>query len=304
MIPKISVAIITYNQEHLIGRALDSVLKQKEYIYEIIISDDCSTDNNWQVIMDYYYRYSDLIKPFRQEINLGINRNQEFIWTKPCGNIVIQLSGDDELCEGVLKAAIDKVNAENIDVLNDNFVIYTDYETILPDGSRKRISNYLIEKNYNPISLKIRNLICNRTTLVSISVYKKFHLSRPDLGIFSDGLIDIQTQIYANKNYYIPIIGSIYYAGIGVSANYDRQDYYTTRIEANNEMEKTLNLDGKDKNYIKYLNHYLMFCMNPSMGRFFKTWKYHLKSIYIKEELNLLRLFRRLISMLIRFIKN
>ena len=67
MHPRHSVIIITYNQEHLIKRALDSVVCQKDYLYEIIISDDCSTDYTWKVVLEYQRKYPSLLKPYRNK---------------------------------------------------------------------------------------------------------------------------------------------------------------------------------------------------------------------------------------------
>ena len=58
MYPRISVVIITYKQQDLISRAIDSVLCQKEYgLKEIVISDDCSPDNTWSVLNNYSNKY-------------------------------------------------------------------------------------------------------------------------------------------------------------------------------------------------------------------------------------------------------
>lgn len=69
----ISVVIPTYNRERLIKNAIDSVLKQegqgKDYeIYEIIISDDGSTDKTEDVIKEIKDKR---IKFYRSERNLG-----------------------------------------------------------------------------------------------------------------------------------------------------------------------------------------------------------------------------------------
>ena len=88
-IPKFSVAIITYNQEKFIGRALESVLVQKKWVYEIVICDDCSQDNNWNIIMDYYHKYPEIIRPFRNEKNLGIYGNIERTWQECTGDLII-----------------------------------------------------------------------------------------------------------------------------------------------------------------------------------------------------------------------
>lgn len=55
----LSVMVISHNQAHLIGRCLDSILRQRIRVpWEIVISDDASTDETWSVIQDYVSRYS------------------------------------------------------------------------------------------------------------------------------------------------------------------------------------------------------------------------------------------------------
>ncbi len=64
---KFSVLTITYNQERFVREMIDSVMNQFILPYEFIISDDCSTDNTWQIIQEYKANYPSIIKAFRQE---------------------------------------------------------------------------------------------------------------------------------------------------------------------------------------------------------------------------------------------
>ena len=58
-----SVAVITYNQERYIAQTLDSILFQEHnYKYEIVVGEDCSTDNTRKIIEDYVLKYPDIIK--------------------------------------------------------------------------------------------------------------------------------------------------------------------------------------------------------------------------------------------------
>lgn len=55
---KLSVMVISHNQAHLIRRCLDSILAQKIAApWEIVISDDASTDDTWDVIQEYVRQY-------------------------------------------------------------------------------------------------------------------------------------------------------------------------------------------------------------------------------------------------------
>ncbi len=67
-IPKISVILTSFNHAKYIAEAIESVLNQTFTDFELIIWDDCSSDNTWDLIN----QYSDpRIKAFRNEVNKG-----------------------------------------------------------------------------------------------------------------------------------------------------------------------------------------------------------------------------------------
>ncbi len=66
--PKVSVILTSFNHEKYIREAIDSALNQTFTDFELIILDDCSSDNSWDLII----QYSDpRIKAFRNEVNKG-----------------------------------------------------------------------------------------------------------------------------------------------------------------------------------------------------------------------------------------
>ena len=67
---------------------------------------------------------------------------------------------------------------------------------------------------------------------------------------------DRQVQMFADKNYYIPFVGNIYYARIGVSMHFTKQEK-GERVERLLYLKEVLDkqgisLDAKDNAYIKY----------------------------------------------------
>src|ERR1700683_5126974 len=50
---KISIIIPNYNSEKTISKTLNSIISQKMHNFEIIVVDDCSTDNSLQIISQY-----------------------------------------------------------------------------------------------------------------------------------------------------------------------------------------------------------------------------------------------------------
>lgn len=282
MTPKYSIAIITYNQAKLFGRAIDSVLCQKEHVYEIIVSDDCSTDETWTVIQKYQKRYPELIRPFRNTKNLGIFGNLESTWSKVSGDVIFYLSGDDAFCNGLFEKANELIYENGIDFKGDMFTLYFDWKYIDPSGNERSFTNSLIRK-HNPVSLRIRRLIHNRTTGISKKVLEQFIPIRKDIGICADDLIDIQTMQFSKINLYSPFVGSVYYGDIGIAST-------TSYIEKTNsvslvsvELLKSLKgLSKSDINWLQYRKYKSLYIMKPDIFTFYHYLKYLIKIIEFK----------------------
>lgn len=95
--PLISVLILTYNQRQFIAQAVDSVLAQKTgFNYEIVISDDHSTDGTADILLEYQKRYPVKFKININNENVGALRNAFEIAVPLCrGKYLAFLEGDD-----------------------------------------------------------------------------------------------------------------------------------------------------------------------------------------------------------------
>ena len=109
---KLSIAIPTYNGAKYIREALDSIIAQLDDIDEepeIVISDNASTDETPEVIREYQKKYP-FIKYFRNEKNMGLDRNLDLIFKRAKGEYVWLLSDDDTLKEKSIPIFLDKLN--------------------------------------------------------------------------------------------------------------------------------------------------------------------------------------------------
>lgn len=98
--PKISVAVITYNQEKTIQQTLDSILAQKgDFDLELVIGEDCSPDGTYAVCADYAKRYPDEVKLLPNTKNLGIMANYARVIQACTGNFISNIAGDDYYCD-------------------------------------------------------------------------------------------------------------------------------------------------------------------------------------------------------------
>ncbi len=94
---KISVWMITYNHEHFIREAILGVLSQQcSYDIELVITDDCSTDNTEAVVKSLQsHPRGGIIKYIRQPINKGILCNAILNLENCNGDYIAMCEGDD-----------------------------------------------------------------------------------------------------------------------------------------------------------------------------------------------------------------
>lgn len=92
----LSVGVRTYNQERFVAQALDGVLMQKtSFSFEIIVSDDCSTDGTRDILLKYQREYPDKIRLILGEKNVGGPRNLRRVIESSTAKYITCLDGDD-----------------------------------------------------------------------------------------------------------------------------------------------------------------------------------------------------------------
>ena len=92
----VSVCIITYNHEKFIAQNLESVLMQKtNFPIEIVIAEDCSTDNTRTIIKEYQDKYPDMIRPIFHNKNVGaISNARDYAIPQCTGKYIALCEGD------------------------------------------------------------------------------------------------------------------------------------------------------------------------------------------------------------------
>nr|MBA3706460.1 glycosyltransferase [Bacteroidota bacterium] len=85
-----------YNIEKFLPEAIESVLSQKtNFKVEMVIGEDCSTDNTRQIALDYQKKYPEIIRVLLPEKNLGITPNCIATHNACKGKYIALLDGDD-----------------------------------------------------------------------------------------------------------------------------------------------------------------------------------------------------------------
>lgn len=136
----VNICIITYNHEKYIREAIEGVLMQKTpFPFQLIIGEDCSTDNTWEICKEYEKKYPELIKLLPQpETNLGMMPN--FIRTlKACKGKYIALCEGDDYWTDPLKLQ------KQVDFLekNEDYIICFHNVDIWKEKSKELIKDYI-----------------------------------------------------------------------------------------------------------------------------------------------------------------
>ena len=96
---KVSILCTAYQHEAYIREALESfVTQQTDFPFEVLVSDDASTDGTAAIIREYAGKYPDIVRPFLQEKNLysqGINLYDRLLFPAARGQYLAACEGDD-----------------------------------------------------------------------------------------------------------------------------------------------------------------------------------------------------------------
>lgn len=135
---KVSVIIPTFNSEKFIKRAIYSVLIQSYEDFELIIVDDCSTDNTVKIIESFN---DDRIKIVKHDVNTGVGVARQTGLKYTTGDFVLFVDSDDYLKDDFIEMCVLLQKQENADI------IYTSFSISFPNAFQTMCAgDYLMEK--------------------------------------------------------------------------------------------------------------------------------------------------------------
>lgn len=112
--PKISVCIVTYNQEKYISECIQSVINQTTNIpFEIIIGNDASTDKTTQIVRSLAAKHPGKIRLIEHPINIGATANVRSVYSAARGDFIAHLDGDDLMHSNKLQTQYDALIKNN-----------------------------------------------------------------------------------------------------------------------------------------------------------------------------------------------
>jgi glycosyltransferase involved in cell wall biosynthesis len=101
--PSISVCLLTYNHVAILSDTIQSVLSQTFQDFELILSDDCSSDGTWELLNEFA-RKDARVRPLRTPRNLGMPGNSNFAVSHARAPYIALLHHDDLYAPNLLAA--------------------------------------------------------------------------------------------------------------------------------------------------------------------------------------------------------
>lgn len=119
-IPLVSVIVITYNSSKFVLETLESIKNQTYSNIELIISDDCSTDETINICQNWLYENKNRFKNTELIIskkNTGIPANCNRGFDKANGEWIKNIAGDDCLYPNAIEEYMNYVNNNNTEIV-------------------------------------------------------------------------------------------------------------------------------------------------------------------------------------------
>ena len=257
---KISVIIPVYNVELYLKECLDSVINQTLKDIEIICIDDNSTDNSYNILLEYQ-KIDNRIKIIKHKENLGLGPARNSGIRKAKGEYIYFIDSDDyistnyinSLYESAIKYNADIVGTSNIFIISIDNIIYP-FEIFKIDEWKKIDPKFYLEGISN---ITIKNLLHNTQEYLAVmawnKIYKKDFIIKNNLFFMDihsgEEDIDFYYRILINE----PLIA------------YNHSETYFYRKRENSLMEKA----RTDIDIFKYsIEHYyytIDYCKNKNI---------------------------------------
>lgn len=296
----VSVFMLVYNQEKYIEQTLDSILQQNtNFPFNIVIGEDCSTDNSKGILEEYLEKYPGKIKIIHSNENVGLMGN--FIRTiRECdGKYIAICDGDDYwIDENKLQIQVDFLEQHP-----DFSIVFTNKNDLYKDGK------IVVSKAENPSVSGFKdiikgNYIASVTSLFRNTFYKRelpnWFIKYP----YGDWPIYLMVVNDGSKIKFFNTITANYRKDVGISAGLRKKPSDVTLI--NLSILKDIFKDAyfesnKDYVYKSILQHKIQLMMHYNRDKeYFKSFIVYLQLLF---KINIFQLKKHYLYSLVKSFK-
>ncbi|MBN8250831.1 glycosyltransferase family 2 protein [Priestia flexa] len=188
--PKLSILIPAYNAEKYISNCLDSILSQSYKDLEIIVVDDNSSDETFNILQKYEKEHS-VLKIIHNSTNRGVVNVRNDLLKKCNGEYIMFCDADDFMEQNATTLAINNMENQSVDLVVFNYKMRKKGFTI---KSREKFMN---QRKYEKIDLILSHVNHLKTLYWGVlwnKCYKKSIITEHKL-CFQEGIEDVMFNI-------------------------------------------------------------------------------------------------------------
>ena len=260
---KVDILLATYNGEKYLREQLDSILAQDYNDFNLIISDDCSTDSTREILEDYEKK-DDRIRVIYQQNNMGSNKNFEFLLSQVSSKYYMFSDQDDVWNKDKVKLSLETIEKNDLDL------VYTDLEVVNEDlvtvnkSFNKKMKLIRKQRKFNDFRLEYLYNCVTGCTMICKSENLKYILPFPETkNILHDYWIALITSING-KIYYLDVPTLKYRQHVNNQVGTSR---YTQRYKTFDEKRDYI-IDLKIDKFTTYLER--KNCFNTELNELSK----------------------------------
>lgn len=257
----VSVCVLTYNHKDLIEQSIESALSQKtKYNYEIVISDDCSTDGTQKILKRLKNKFPEKININLNKENIGIPKN---IYKARCmckGKYIVDLGGDDYWINNhKIETQVNFLenHKEYFGVATRVELRHDDEKTgylVLPQANNCEkditVKEYEVGIVPNCHGLMFRNLFLTEEG-------KEYFKQAQEISDKVDDAVDEVLMLRKGKFYTLDIVTDVYRTSKQVKNKSNYNSKYSVFQMIENQIDLLNKLDERFGNEINFINKYI-----------------------------------------------
>lgn len=163
-LPLVSVIMPAYNAEMFVGEAINSVIAQTLTDWELLVIDDCSTDDTYRIVAEFAEKDS-RIHLIKNESNMRVAKTRNKGMALCNGQYVALLDSDDCYKPDMLQRMVDCARKTNADI------VYCSYELVDEQGT-KVCNDFIVPEQTDFEKSLVRSVISGSNVLITREIAK------------------------------------------------------------------------------------------------------------------------------------
>lgn len=191
MTAKISVMVPVYNSKNYLRECLDSIFSQDYDNFEVVVSDDASTDGGQEILKEYAMAHKNMVLLLNEK-NLGITDNCDQALQSCDGDYIVLFAGDDVMLPGKLSMQVSfmelhpdvAISYHSVEIFNSDTNTVLGYTSSTPADETNNTVDIITK-----MGIDGSMSIMSRSSMVPKDIYKT------DVKYISDWLFQIEVSL-------------------------------------------------------------------------------------------------------------